>query len=372
MKKALQFISFDVPDPPNYGGAVDVFYKIRALSEAGVEIHLHCFQYGRPVSARLEELCASVHYYHRNRNPANLFGKRPFITLSRRSVTLIRNLANTTDPIWIEGLHGCSLLESDVLSERTKYVRTHNVEHDYYRSLSNVTHSVFQRWYLSREANKLERYESILANAKTLFAISEKDKAYFKSKFQNVDYLPVFQAQRTVDIPDGTGAYILYHGNLGVGENNQAAQFLVRDVFPGLELPLVIAGSNPSQQLKKLVSDNPNIRLVNPKSSEEMDNWIRGAQIHLLPTFQATGLKIKLLHAIFMGRHVVVNKAMLTDPILTNTCEVFDSAAEARDLLRSLFENPVSPEVRSERQKILTTHYNTQTNVENLIRKIFV
>jgi hypothetical protein len=41
--RELHIISFNVPYPPNYGGVMDVFFKIRALHEQGIKIHLHCF-----------------------------------------------------------------------------------------------------------------------------------------------------------------------------------------------------------------------------------------------------------------------------------------------------------------------------------------
>ena len=47
----LHIVSFDIPWPPNYGGIIDVFYKIRALHGAGVQIHLHCFEYQRQQSS---------------------------------------------------------------------------------------------------------------------------------------------------------------------------------------------------------------------------------------------------------------------------------------------------------------------------------
>ncbi len=37
----LHIIAFDIPFPPDYGGVIDVYYKIKTLSEAGVRIHLH-------------------------------------------------------------------------------------------------------------------------------------------------------------------------------------------------------------------------------------------------------------------------------------------------------------------------------------------
>ena len=71
----LHIISFDIPYPPNYGGVVDIFFKLRALSSLGVKIHLHCFQYGRLKSVELDKLCFSVNYYQRKTTKLKLFAK---------------------------------------------------------------------------------------------------------------------------------------------------------------------------------------------------------------------------------------------------------------------------------------------------------
>ena len=42
---ALHIICLDAPSPPNYGGAIDMYYKIRALALAGTRIILHYFAY---------------------------------------------------------------------------------------------------------------------------------------------------------------------------------------------------------------------------------------------------------------------------------------------------------------------------------------
>ena len=66
-EKHLHVVSFDVPFPANYGGIIDVFYRIKTLSESGVKIHLHCFEYSRNRirPKELEDICFSVDYYQR-------------------------------------------------------------------------------------------------------------------------------------------------------------------------------------------------------------------------------------------------------------------------------------------------------------------
>ena len=41
----IHIIAFDLPFPPDYGGATDIFHKIRSLHDLGVEITLHVFLY---------------------------------------------------------------------------------------------------------------------------------------------------------------------------------------------------------------------------------------------------------------------------------------------------------------------------------------
>ena len=68
----LHIISFDIPYPANYGGAIDVFYRIKALHDAGIKIILHCwYKEKRTTEPILESLCEKVYYYKRKINVIN-------------------------------------------------------------------------------------------------------------------------------------------------------------------------------------------------------------------------------------------------------------------------------------------------------------
>ncbi|MEG2515024.1 MAG: glycosyltransferase family 1 protein, partial [Bacteroidaceae bacterium] len=47
MENKLHIISFQVPFPPNYGGVIDVFYKLKSLKDLGYYLILHTYQYKR-------------------------------------------------------------------------------------------------------------------------------------------------------------------------------------------------------------------------------------------------------------------------------------------------------------------------------------
>jgi hypothetical protein len=54
-----------VPWPVNFGGVVDLFYKIKTLHDLGISIHLHCFTKNRNEQNILERYCETVNYYPR-------------------------------------------------------------------------------------------------------------------------------------------------------------------------------------------------------------------------------------------------------------------------------------------------------------------
>ncbi len=170
-ERGIHIISFDVPYPPNYGGVIDVFFKVRALHAKGVKVHLHCFQYGREGANVLTKYCESVKYYPRNVAKSQLFMKQPYIVISRDSERLVTDLLNDDYPILFEGIHTCNALIDPRLADRFKIVRTHNIEHDYYTNLAKVESNIFKRYYFYNEASKLETFESVLQKAQIIAAI---------------------------------------------------------------------------------------------------------------------------------------------------------------------------------------------------------
>ncbi|HQV01406.1 MAG TPA: mannosyltransferase, partial [Bacteroidia bacterium] len=88
----LHLVSFDIPFPADYGGVIDVYYKLKSLAQVGVKVHLHCFGYGRKQSEELEKHCYTVTYYQRNTAKSQLFNRLPYIVVSRGNELLIQNL----------------------------------------------------------------------------------------------------------------------------------------------------------------------------------------------------------------------------------------------------------------------------------------
>ena len=369
-QKSLHIVSFDVPFPPNYGGVIDVFYKIKALKESGVDVHLHCFRYGRQESEKLNEICASVNYYERQMNNKLLFSSEPFIIASRRSELLLQNLSKDNVPVLFEGLHCCAYLSSTELSKKKKLVRTHNIEHDYYRGLADVEKKIMKRMYFRREAKKLQRFEKKLSLADAVLAISPSDATSLALRYKNVKHVMAFHPYEDVVAKTGKGDFALYHGNLEVGENNQAALFLVKEVFNNLDLQLVIAGNNPSAELKKEVAARKNISLKANIPTAEIDELIANAHVNILPTFQATGIKLKLLAALFLGRFCLVNSPMVANTGLESVCIMGETAPAMISQLKRLFKEEFKSEQIEKRKILLADKFSNRKNAEKIMELI--
>ncbi len=92
MNNSLNIITLNIPYPPDYGGMIDSYYRIKALNSLGIRIHLHCFQYGRLPSDELESLCETVNYYPRKSGFLHLFSSLPYIISTRQAKELLENL----------------------------------------------------------------------------------------------------------------------------------------------------------------------------------------------------------------------------------------------------------------------------------------
>lgn len=373
MEKHLHIVCLDVPYPLDYGGVFDLFCKIQTLHDMGIKIHLHCFEYGRGQQPELEKYCVEVNYYARNQGHKGLSTKIPYIVSSRSSKELLKNLQKDDHPVLLEGIHCTYPLYSGILKDRKVILRLHNVEYEYYRHLFSHEPSLFKKAYYYNESRMLKQYERSIANQAHVIAVSEKDVDTYQQQFQakHISYLPVFIPFQHVESKEGLGTYCLYHGNLSVTENEKAAVWLLENVFDKLQLPFVIAGKNPSSRLKRLTELNMHACLIENPEEEEMKDLIKKAQINILPSFNDTGIKLKLLHALYNGRHCIVNKAAIHQTGLEPTCHTAANAEAFQHIIVQLYNHPFGEEEIVIRKKLLCAHFSNRKNGKQLTEWIW-
>ena len=371
MDKHLHIVCHDIPWPVDHGGYVDLFYKIKALHNSGVKIHLHCFYSKRKEDEELNKYCDSVNYYKRKKLAFST--RLPYIVSSRKSKTLLKNLQKDKHPVLLEGIHCTYELFKNNLKNRIVLVRLHNVEFLYYDSLSKCEPDFRKRFYFKIESFLLKKYEQKMADKALFVTVSEKDKEVYKKELhaKQVEFLPVFIAQNKVSSKPGKGEYCLYHGNLAVNENEVAAMWLIHNVFKSNEIPFIIAGRNPSITLQNEVVKHKNIRLISNPSSEDISLLIENAQINILPSFNNTGVKLKIINALFKGRFCLVNSTAVDDSALKPLCSIAETPEEMQEQIVTLFNKNFSPEIIEARENKLNKLYNNDDNARKLNSLLF-
>lgn len=372
--KKLHIVCFDIPYPTVYGGVIDVFYRIKALHEAGVAVTLHCTHKGPLVHYReLECLCEKVYYYPRHVSLRDIFGNRPITVAGRPNGDVLKNLMRDDSPILYEGLVSCGTIDAEELRGRKKYFRECNIEHDYYNALAKATRWGKKRLYYIAEARKLKRFEDVIGNATAIFALARHDEEHFRERFPETEtvYVPCFHKNERVTCMEGRGNEILYHGNLDVAENRMAAMFIIKEIAPCLpQYRFVIAGKYQGGDLVREADRAGNVTLRTNLSEGQMEELTHNAQIQLLITFQATGMKLKLLNSLFEGRHVVCNQNMVHGTELGALCHIANDAETIVEMCKRLHEQPFSEREIEERGKTLR-NFDNRMLAERMIGCIF-
>ncbi len=370
MSRQLHIVCLDAPWPADYGGAIDMFYKIEALHQAGIRIHLHYFSYhhrGHPTE--LNPYCETIHRYERKTGHKGFSFTLPYIIASRINEELLANLSKDEHPVLLEGIHCAGFLSKLDREKRKIVVRLHNDEYDYYKQLGHSSNNLYKKIYFYHESRLLKKFQETLPKNCGYAAITTKDTQCFRDQYglKNSFFLPAFTPYQEIKCGEGMGNFCLYHGNLSVPENEKAALWLLTNVFPKIKIPLVVAGKNPSKRVDKMAHLYQHTCLVSNPSATEINDLVKKAHINILPSFSRTGIKIKLLHALFEGRHCVVNEQMVEGTGLEAACHIGNNANAFASIIVQLHHQPFEQEEITLRKKLLGATYNNKKNVQLLI-----
>ncbi|MGZ3909605.1 MAG: glycosyltransferase [Flavisolibacter sp.] len=363
MSDMIHIVCLDAPSPPDYGGAIDMFYKITTLAKQGKKITLHYFDYRKNRNASLlEPYCAAIYAYPRKHFLRSLSFQAPYIVKSRVHPGLIARLNADNHPILLEGLH-CSGILPRIHEAGRVIVRMHNDEARYYASLASVEKHLFKKWYYAWEAARIRTYQKSLPKNLPLACLSSEDLLHFQEDygFRETRFVPCFLPWQALHSLPGKGQYCLYHGNMAIRENEAAALWLLEKVFCHLRIPLVIAGKNLSGRVQTVAKKYPYCRLVNNPPEDELNGLIRDAHINVLPSHNNTGVKLKLLHALFEGRFCLTNSRGIQGSQIPCGVAVADTTDAFISQVRESFEREFTSADREARQSLVSLYNNEAT-----------
>ena len=363
--KPLHIISFDNPFPPNYGGVIDVFYKIKSLHQLGFEIYLHCFyEHRNMASDELKAITKNVFLYKKNRNPLFLLSSIPLSITSRFHKDLIQNIDSIQAPILFEGLQTTMIINKTKLGNRKLFLRLHNLESNFYAGMSKNETSFYKKILYYLESKKYSNYQNKIVQFDYVFTLSKQEFEFVKNKTKKVSYIPVFHGNEVFNSLSEYGNYAFYHGDLRLPDNKKAVSFIICLFKKIPDYKLIIASSNGKEFVENQSNMAKNIEFVSIQNEVHLTSLLANAHINVMLSFQQAGTKLKIVNSLFKSRFCLINMNMVDDERIVNLCEIANTEREFIEKINQLKSQPFTQ--NSERQKVLSAVYNDLDNAKKL------
>ncbi len=190
-------------------------------------------------------------------------------------------------------------------------LRTHNVEHLIWgKKATNESHSL-KRWYLRNMAVRLERFEmKVVHQSDCLVAISPLDEAFFRSNSYMGPAITIptgLSLEEYHQTPLPAGPTLFFIGALDWLPNQEGLTWFLDKVFHRLiaempELEFHIAGRNAPARFVKRLHHN---RIIYHGEVDDAREFIQSYRIMVAPLLTGSGIRIKILEGMAMGRPVV-------------------------------------------------------------------
>lgn len=370
--KEFHIISFNYTYPPSYGGIIDVYYKIKALSDLGIKIHLHCFvdQIPSTIDREIKEITENVFFYKKKKNPLLYFSGMPFAAAIRDSKALLKNLEKNKAPILFEGLQTTRIIRFLKENNQKLYLRLHNNEAEYYKGLSGSEKNLFKKIIYTIESLKYTGYQKkLLKKFETVFCLSEKEYKEVETYSGNAHLIHIFHGNELVKGLDKKGKYFLFHGDLTTADNKRALNETI-GLFKTLpQYQLVVASDRASEDIKSKISAVENISLTPIETTENLYRLLEAAHANILISYQNSGTKVKLFNTLYNSRFVIINGNITDDPVLTNLCLYGADMSQIRQQIITSAEKDYHD--TEKRKEILENTHSDKTKAEEIIKLIF-
>lgn len=371
MNRYLHIVCLEAPCPADHGNAIDMMNRIKAFHQKGIKIHLHYFKCNNCCASKeLGRYCETIQSYQKKDGVDCLSLHSPYFVNSRCNQQLIENINKDNHPVLLEGLHTTGIINEINKNGRKICVRMHNEPSIHFKELARYTINPAKKTFYFAESLLSKKYTPTLPDSCMYACVTEDDKNNFVNMgLTNVQLIPTFPNWQTVDGSTGVGSLCLFHGNLAVPDTEKAALWLLCNVFNKVRVPFIIAGKNPTKSVEKAASLCQNTCLVSNPGETEMEDLLQKAHINILPCFSKniTGIRTKLLHALYKGRHCVTTPAMVEGTGLEAACHIGTTANALASIISQLYYLPFEEEEVKLRKHLLENTYNNDVNINRFI-----
>lgn len=254
-------------------------------------------------------------------------------------------------------------------------LRAHNVEHLIWDRIAKKTKFTPKRWYINHLVNTLRKYElDVINQVDGIAAITYRDAAFFRGETA----IPVIDIPYGVN-PDDFKPHFevrekptLYHiGSMNWMPNEEGISWFLNKIWDKLskrepELSLYLAGRHMPKWLMKLKKKNVNV-IGEVADAKE---FIRNHDIAIVPLLSGSGIRIKIIESMAMGR-TVITTMIGAEGIQYSEHEniiIADTPAKMTEVICKIIKDPNEAQrIGHNARKLVEEVYDNKKIIERLI-----
>jgi polysaccharide biosynthesis protein PslH len=325
----ILFHSLALPYPATNGYKMRTWSLLQALAAEGHEITLVCFATSQEAAEDirpLTALCRSVEIVPQRVSSMSsrpdlrgraraLVGPLPYGVVRFRSETMRRVLAGhiqirAFDLIFTETSY--SLINLPVSSHIPIVLDNHNVEYLLLERYIRHARTPLHRAYARIESHRMRQWDQAACmRASLVLVCSQHDRDLLRDLCPRVQCTVVpntIDAASYHSAPDSEEPVVLYTGGMDWYPNRDAVQFFAQEILPNVRrrvpgVRFLVAGRNPSEGFRRLMSQFPGVELTGTVS--DMRQMIGKAAVCVVPLRIGSGTRLKILEAAAMAKPVV-------------------------------------------------------------------
>lgn len=331
-KSTLHLWSMDRLEAPLYGGTVEVSGQIRMAQASGLQVVLHAW--GQLSHDKPFDHGITLQSMRRQALPLLWRLHLPWIVSSRKSRIANHRAKVQRGMVLVNGPH-CT----GPVHPHQAILRLHNPESAYYASLAQSVHG-WRGWHHRLESHRLKVYEKQLASSwqGDVWAISSGDAQWWPSDQRTVVIPPLAdmrQAAKPIEsLPDRP--MLLVHGKFSVDENRAAVLAMIQRADSLTTYKVQVMGHGLDASLVASIKGISHMTYVDSPSDTMLHKALAASHVVLVHANHALGVKLKLLHGMARGGHVLAH-ALATEGLpYAHSCHVYGDWQDAMGQLAGL------------------------------------
>ncbi|TNE79455.1 MAG: glycosyltransferase [Bacteroidetes bacterium] len=353
----ILFLSHRIPWPLRDGGAIAIYNNILGLKQAGHVVKLLCLNPQKDqvdttslpslfsdcgleyisIDTSIKPLAALLNLFGSGSYNAARFANGEFASLIELSLEVFN-----PDWVHIEGAFAAQYIDVIKANQPVPCVlREHNVEYEIWQEMAAGEQNPLKKFYLNLLASRLKTYEEALwQKFDLIFSITEEDAGIMRKRvgdtkvfnggvgFDLSPYLAV------TELGDSRKAYHL--ASMDWLPNQEAVEWTLNEIWPAMysampEMELYLAGKKMPE---RFLNQNGGKLHIEAEVADVQD-YSRDKGLMLVPLRSGSGIRIKTIEAMAMGKVVISTRrglqglgAQSGEHLLeANTAEEFAEAA---------------------------------------------